>query len=49
MFGACLCGSKSDLEACLVNGYWFDLILHNTSKPGEPVDDGFRVIRIMYR
>lgn len=32
MFGAGLCGFKNDLEACLVNGFWFDLILHNTFK-----------------
>lgn len=24
---------RNDLEACLINGFWFDLCLHNKSKP----------------
>lgn len=34
---------KNDLEACLVNGFWFDLSLHNRSKPGA-LQESYKLI-----
>lgn len=34
---------RNDLEACLVNGFWFDLSLHNRSKPGD-LQESYRTV-----